>query len=164
MYYICFFNYFSIYFFIFFTLYKTDKNSTYTIKEALLNLYFKFMIYIVFNIVLDLGLSNFCFGSDEFNPYFKNIPCKLSENVLMIILSLLTTLMSVFFVVFIQFFYIDSFYSSNSYYARMACNYEIYTSLNCIVYSILLTQFKYISKEVFLFYNIIVSSFFFIFI
>ena len=147
----------------FYTLYKTDKNSTYTIKEILINFYFKFMIYIVFNIVLDLGLSNFCFGSDDFNPYFKNISCKVSDNILMVILSILTTIMSVFFVVFIQFFYIDSFYSSNSFYARMACNYEIYTSLNCIVYSVLLTQIKYISKEVFLIYNIIVSSSFFYF-
>ena len=147
----------------FYTLFKTDKNSTYTIKEALLNFYFKFMIYIIFNIVLDLGLSNFCFGSDEFNPYFKNVSCKVSDNILMVILSILTTIMSAFFVVFIQFFYIDSFYSSNSFYARMACNYEIYTSLNCIVYSVLLTQVKYISKEVFLIYNIIVSSVFFYF-
>ena len=45
-------------------------------------------------------------------------------------------------------------YLSTSFYSRIACNYELYTSLNTIVYSFLLTQVTSLSKEVFLFYNI----------
>ena len=150
---------FSILFF--YSLYKADRNSTYTAKELLLNFFFKFMIYIGFNICLDMGLSNFCFGSDDHNPYFNEISCKPKDNIIIVIIGIILVIIACFFVVFIQFFYIDSFYSSNSFYARMTCNYEIYTSLNCIAYSVLLTQVKYISNEIFLIYNIIASSVFF---
>ena len=150
---------FSILFF--YSLYKADRNSTYTAKELLLNFFFKFMIYIGFNICLDMGLSIFCFGSDDHNPYFNEISCKPKDNIIIVIIGIILVIIACFFVVFIQFFYIDSFYSSNSFYARMTCNYEIYTSLNCIVYSVLLTQVKYISNEIFLIYNIIASSVFF---
>ena len=64
--------------------------------------------------------------------------------------------MSAFLVVFIQFFYMDSFYSSNSFYSRIAYNYEILTILNYILFNNINKSYI-ISKEVFLIYKIIVS-------
>ena len=66
-------------------------------------------------------------------------------------------IISSFFTVIIQFFYCDAMYLSTSFYSRIACNYELYSSLNTIVYSFLLTQVTSLSKEVFLIYNLIMS-------
>ena len=53
--------------------------------------------------------------------------------------------------------YNDSFYLSNSYYAKMSCNYDIYWGINCMVISCLSTQVKFLTTEIFLLYNTIVS-------
>ena len=50
-------------------------------------------------------------------------------------------------------------YLSTSFYSRIACNYELITSLNCIMFSFLLTQVKSLSKEIFLIYNLLMSIF-----
>jgi len=140
----------------FYTCYKIKKSSFYSYSEMILNFYIKFMIYIGSNIMFDLTFSNFCF--EEKNPYFKNISCKLKDNIFPAIISILIFITASFFAVFIQFFYCDAMYLSTSFYSRIACNYELYTSLNTIIYSFLLTQVTSLSKELFLIYNLIMSS------
>ena len=139
---------------------KTSKLSFYTTSEELLNFYTKTYIYIGFNIILDLTISNLCFENDDKNPNWPEASCKISEILGVFIASLILVIFSILFVIFIQFFYCDSLYLSTSFYAKISCNYEIYTSVNGIIYSVLLTLVKYVSKEFFLIYNLIASIFF----
>ena len=140
------------------TCYKMKRQSFYSYTEVILNFYIKFMIYIGFNIILDCCFSTFCLKGKT-NPYFKNVSCSIKDNLLTDIVAIILFILSVFFTVLIQFFYCDSMYLSTSFYSRIACNYELITSLNCIVYSFLLTQIKSLSKEVFLIYNALMSIF-----
>ncbi len=142
--------FFSIHFII--TCYKITRNSFYTYSEMILNFYIKFMIYIGSNIMFDLAFCNFCF--EDKNPFFKGVSCTVKDNYFPAVISVIMFIMASFFTVIIQFFYCDAMYLSTSFYSRIACNYELYTSLNTIVYSFLLTQVTSLSKEVFLFYNI----------
>ena len=59
---------FSLFFII--VCYNTEKNSFYTWSEILLNFYIKVYIYIGFNIILDLTLTNLCFEKDDKNLNF----------------------------------------------------------------------------------------------
>ena len=146
---------FNIFFFV--ICYKTTKNSFYTCSEILLNFYIKIYIYIGFNMILDLTLSNLCFESDGKNLNFQEASCKIGDILAVFLISLILLLISLFFVFFIQFFYCDSLYLSTSFYAKISCNYEVYINLHCIFYSIFLVHAKYLSKEIFLIYNAIVS-------
>ncbi len=138
--------------------FRMKRQTFYTFSEVILNFYIKFMIYIGFNIVLDCCFSSFCLKGKT-NPYFKNVSCSIKDNLLTNIISIFLFILSIFFTVLIQFFYCDSMYLSTSFYSRIACNYELITSLNCIVFSFLLTQVKSLSKEIFLIYNFLMSIF-----
>ena len=138
--------------------YRMKRQTFYTFSEVILNFYIKFMIYIGFNIVLDCCFSSFCLKGKT-NPYFKNVSCSIKDNLLTNIIAILLFILSIFFTVLIQFFYCDSMYLSTSFYSRIACNYELITSLNCIIFSFLLTQVKSLSKEIFLIYNLLMSIF-----
>ena len=140
---------------------KIKKNSFYSFNELLINYFIKSYIYIAFNIILDLVFSNFCFGKDKLNPNFINVSCNYKDNIIISIICVLLFFLSVFLNIFIQFFYCDSFFIYSSFYSRMNCNYEIYSILNSIFFSFLLIQSKYLSKEIFLIYNIFASMFFF---
>lgn len=146
---------FSLFFII--VCYNTEKNSFYTWSEILLNFYIKVYIYIGFNIILDLTLTNLCFEKDDKNLNFPEASCKISDILALFIISMILLAISLFFVFFIQFFYCDSLYLSTSYYAKISCNYELYMNINCIFYSVFLIFAKYLSKEIFLIYNAIIS-------
>ena len=135
------------------------KNSFYSYKELIINYFIKSFIYFGYNIILDFVFSNFCFG--ETNPFFKGVSCKNKDNLDMVIISILLFILTVILNLILQCFYCDSMYLSTSYYARISCNYEIYTSLNSIMFSLLLKQANYLSKDIFLIYNLLISSFFF---
>ena len=139
-------------------------NSSYSYKKLFINYYIKCFSYIGFNIILDLVFSNFCFGDNEINPFFAGVSCKIKDNIKIIIISVILLIISILSMFFIQIFYFDSHFLSNSFYSKISCNYEIYTTLNSIFYSIFLIEAKYLSKEVFLIYNIIISLVFFFFI
>ena len=144
-----------------FELSKINLNSSYSYKKLFINYYIKCFNYIGFNIILDLVFSNFCFGENETNPFFKGVSCKIKDNIQIIIFSVILLIISIITMFFIQFFYFDSQFLSNSFYSKISCNYEIYTTLNSIFYSIFLIEAKYLSKEVFLIYNLIISIMFF---
>ena len=107
------------------------------------------------NIILDLVFSNFCFGEDDKNQYFSNVSCKLKDNLAIVIISILLLIITIILTFLIQIFYCDSIYLSTSFYSRISCNYEIYITLNSICFSVFLIQAKYLSKEIFLLYNLI---------
>ena len=150
---------FIIYFLI--ILAKISKNSFYSYKELILNYYIKIFIYFGFNIILDFVFSNFCFGENETNPFFQGVSCKIKDNLSVVIISILLFIFSVILILFFQCFYCDSMYLSTSFYSRISCNYEIYSSINSICFSIFLIQAQYLSKEILLLYNITISSLFF---
>ena len=137
---------------------KIKKDSFYTYHESLINYFIKLFIYVFFNIILDLIFVNFCFGNDNKNPFFQNISCEFNDNIYIKLISIVFLFVSISLMFFIQFFYSESFYLSNSFYSRISCNYEIYTTLNSIFYSVLFVQVKYLTKEIFLIFNLISSG------
>ncbi len=134
---------------------KITKFSFYTYKEFLINFILKIFLFVAFNPILDLCLANICFETN--NPNFKGISCQIPDNPEPFIIAIIVFIYSIILCFFVNIFYNDSQFLSNSFYSRMNCGYEFYIALNNIVYSILLSQSKYLGKEIFLIYNLIVS-------
>ena len=65
------------------------------------------------------------------------------------------------FYILTSIYYNDSFFLSNSYYAKMSCNYDFYWAISCLIISCLSTQVKYLT--IFLLYNLIISIMSFIY-
>ena len=137
---------------------KIKNNSFYSYNEIIINYFIKLFDYVCFNTILDLFFLNFCFGNDNDNPFFENISCKLNDNLGIKIISIFLFILSVFIDFIIHFFYCEGIYLSTSFYSRINCNYEIFLCLNSICYSFLLIQIKFTSKEIFLIYNLIIST------
>ena len=93
------------------------RSSFYSGNETFINYYIKTFIYLAYNIILDLCFSNFCFGSDEHNPFFRQASCSVKSNIALVIISIIFIIMSIILNIFTQIFYCDSFYLSNSYYS-----------------------------------------------
>ena len=139
------------------------RSSFYSFNETFINYYIKGFTFIGYNIALDFCFSNFCFGTDEHNPSFIQASCSVKSNIALTIISILFLIISLLLNVFTQIFYCDSFYLSNSYYAKISCNYDFYWSLNNLINSALLIQAKYLTREIFLVYHLFISIIFFIY-
>ena len=133
------------------------RSSFYSFNEIFINYYIKTFIFLAYNITLDLCFSNFCFGSSDFNPNFPEASCSIKSNIGMVIISILFIILMIAINVFIQIIYCDSFYLSNSYYAKINCNYDFYWSLTNLFNSVLLIQSKFLTREIFLVYNFIMG-------
>ena len=134
------------------------KDTSYSWFHATLNMSIKLFLYFLYNIFLDFSCTNFCFESDpKDNPHFPGVTCKFQDKVLMVVLSVLMFALSNFLYFFLHCYYIDSFYLSNSPYSKISCGYDINIGINCLLFSILLSQIKYLSKEVFFIFNVISS-------
>ena len=133
------------------------RSSFYSFNETFINYYIKTFIFLAYNIILDLCFSNFCFGSDTYNPNYPERKCSIKSNIPMFIISILFIIISIVINVFIQIIYCDSFYLSNSYYAKINCNYDFYWSLTNLFNSVLLVQSKFLTREIFLVYNFIMG-------
>ena len=142
--------------------YFISRNSFYSYNLSFINLYIKIFLYLAYNIILDLCFSNFCLGIDQFNPNFSNVKCS-GQDMTIIIISIIFFISVLILSILILTFYCESFFLSNSYFAKISCKYDCYLFINNFILSILLTQVKYITKEIFLIYNLIISIFFFIF-
>ena len=140
------------------------KNSFYSFNKKFINCYIKLFIYVGYNIIYDICFSSFCISSDDINRAIdrKQIQC-LSQNKLIIILSIINIAVSLIFYIFINIYYNDSFYLSSSYYAKMSCHYDVFWGLNCLVISFILSQIKTFTKELFLLYNVVISVILFIY-
>ena len=65
------------------------KDSIYSFDKQIINIYIKFFIYIFYNIIFDFCFSNFCFGSSDLNPNFKNETCSINDHFFIFIISIL---------------------------------------------------------------------------
>lgn len=143
----------------FFFLVKTQKkNATYTIRELYTNLIIKVFLFVLFNPILDLCLTTICF--DTYNPNFQEVSCSLSNNSVIFLMAFFGYALTIFLAISLNLYYNDSYFLSNSYYSRMNCSYEVYMTLHCVFYSLFLTQAKYLGKQIFLVYNMIISVIF----
>jgi hypothetical protein len=134
------------------------KNVTYSYRELVMNLIIKVFLYVLLNPILDLCLSTICFDTN--NPNFPEVSCSISDNAVVFLMAFLGFVLTIFLAITINLYYNDSYFLSNSYYSRMNCSYEVYMTLHCVAYSILLTQAKYLGKQIFLIYNLIISLIF----
>ena len=105
-----------------------SKNSIYSNNMKIINYYIKIFLYIGYNIIYDISFSNFSYNPDEFNPNFKSNKSK-SENLFVIIISSIIIIACLFLYIFLNIYYYDAFYLSNSYYAKMSCNYDIFLGI-----------------------------------
>ena len=132
------------------------KSSFYSFNLKIINYYLKLFFYVGYNIIFDICFNSFCLGSEEFNPNFNSVKCS-SQNLFFIIVSIINIVISLIFYIFLNIYYNDSFYLTNSYYAKMSCNYDVLWGINCMIISLFLAQSKYFTKELFLMYNFIMS-------
>ena len=137
--------------------YYTTRNSFYSYNNMIINFYINCFIFILYNILLDFFLSGFCFGKDKLNENFLDISCNEHLNVLSIIVTLLYTILILVLYIFINIFYTDSFFLTNSFLSKMSCNYDTYWGINCLVISLLSVQVKFLTKEAFLIFNLVMS-------
>ena len=134
------------------------NNSIYSFNKKFNNYFIKIFLFLAYNIILDISFSNFCLGLSENNPNFnEDIKCGGKNRILIILLSLILIVITFVCHIFLQIYYNESFILSNSPYAKMFSNYDIYMDINCLFNSILFTQVKFLTKELFLIYNLIVS-------
>ena len=144
--------------------YLISRKSFYSYNISFINIYIKIFLYIGYNIILDLCFSNFCFGFEEFNPNFTNIRCYGKETDFdIIVISIIFSITYLILTIFILTYYYDSFFLTLSYYAKISCNYDYLLFICCFINSILLTQVKFLTKGLFLIYNVVISIFLFIF-
>jgi len=137
---------------------NVTNNSIYSLNKKINNYFIKIFLFLAYNIILDISFSNFCLGNSENNPNFnENVECGGKNKILIILLSLIFIVISFVCHIFLQIYYNESFILSNSPYAKMFSNYDIYMDLNSLINSILSTQVEFLTKELFLIYNLIVS-------
>ena len=143
---------------------NTNIKSIYSHNKILMNYFIKILMFLGYNIVLDSCFSNFCFGFSENNPNFDEIiKCKGSEKIFITIISGIFILLIFILHIYFQTYFCDLFFFSNSYYAKMSCNYDYYMDINSLINSILMIQSYYLTKEIFLIFNLIFSIIMFIY-
>ena len=141
-----------------FNVFKIANNSIYSFNKKFNNYFIKIFIYIGYNIFLNISFSNFCFGFSDNNPNFdEKVECIGKNKIFIILLSLIFIIIVYISHLFLQIYYNDSFFLSNSAYTKMSSNYDIYMNINCLINSILFTQVNFLTKEFFFIYNCIVS-------
>ena len=143
--------------------FSMTRKSIYSFNKRIINFYFKIFLFILYNVIFDLCFSSFCLGSDSNNPNFIDVTCSISDHIFIFIISIILIILSFLSYSYIQIYYSDAFYLNNSFYAKMSCNYDFFMGLNSLIISFLLSQSKYIIKEVFFIYNTIISILLFIF-
>ena len=143
--------------------YYTTRTSFYSYNEMIINFYINTFIFILYNILCDIFLSGFCLGKGSYNNNFHNISCSTDLNALEIIIKLIYTILIVTLYIFINIFYTDSFFLTDSFLSKMSCNYDTYWGINCLIISLLSVQVNYLTKEAFLIYNLIMSFILFLY-
>ena len=137
--------------------YYTKTTSFYSYNNMIINFYINCFLFIFYNILCDIFLSGFCLGKHEYNENFINISCAKDLNIFSIIIKLLYTILILSLYIFINIFYTDSFFLTDSFLSKMSCNYDSYWGINCLIISLFSVQIKFLTKEAFLIYNLIMS-------
>ena len=137
---------------------KINNNSIYSINCKVMNYLIKIFLFMMYNINLDISFSLFCFGFTENNPNFDQIvKCRSNSNLFILLISAILIIITFILHIFFQLFYSDLFFFSNTYYAKMSCNYDIYMDINSLINSALIVQAYFLNKESFLIFNTIYS-------
>jgi PAS domain S-box-containing protein len=171
--------YFIFVLYVFITIYfvmrmrNITKNSQYSYKDTIINMFFKYFSFILINPILDLSMAVTClettqaticvndpvsYSTDYAGNVIYNDGSKITG--VTVILCILIFLYTIFMGLILAFFYNDSTLVSNSMFARKNCNYEIYYVLNTIFFSIILNISASTGKIIFIIYNIFYSIFF----
>ena len=160
-------SYFLFFFFIisgiyfFFLIKVKNKQSFFDFKKKIIIYIFKIFIYIAYNMILDLSIVNFCFKGNK-NNIILDASCSFKDNIISSICYIYSFFYSTFLNFTIQIFNNDSFYLSNSYLSKVNCSYDFMMIIHEIIYSFVLNQ-TYLSKYIFLIYNLIASIYFFLY-
>jgi len=139
---------------------QININSIYSYNKILFNYLLKIFMFLAFNIILDICFSNYCFGFTENNPNFDEIvKCKGTNRIFISIISGVFIVITFSLHIFFQTYYSDLFFFSNSCFAKMSCNYDYYMDINCLFNSVLMIQSYFLTKEIFLIFNVFYSIF-----
>ena len=158
---------FACYFFILFLLvcgiyyglliFFSQKEVFYDFKLKCVNPYTKFYMYVFYNMILDMGMAHFCLKGNV-NRIIINANCSFSHDPLFSFSLLIAFIYVIIINIACQTFNTDSFYLSNSYFAKVDSQYDIIMIFHSFFYSLLLNEHGF-SKYFFLIYNFIVSLF-----
>ena len=107
--------FFTIYFII--CLFLINLKSLYTINLQILNFMIKFLIYVLFNIVIYVFSLQLCF-SDKYNPYFPDLKCNQSNNLFPFIISTISVIYIYLLTNFLCLYYSNSFFIYSTPYAN----------------------------------------------
>ena len=129
---------------------KTSRKTTYTLKLHCLNFLIKTNINVLNNINIDFFTRMLCFGQTN-NTFIPQIKCNQSNNYLPLIFSAFTTIYSSFLTLFIQLYYEENFFISNSKFNTITSKIYIYQHLISIITSIELSLITKLTKEFFIF-------------
>ena len=135
------------------------KQSFYDIKAKICNPFIKLYIYVLYNMMLDLGMAHFCIKGNK-NLIILEDKCSFTADPFFSISLLISFIYVILINITCQTFNIDSFYLSRSFYAKVDSHYDIFMIFHCFLYSLFLNQQGF-SKYFFLVYNFVTSIFFY---
>jgi len=137
--------------------YSITKQSFYDTKARIINPFIKFFIYILYNMILDMGIAHFCLKGNV-NTIILDDKCSLNEDPFFSFSILITFIYSILMNIVCQIFNVNSFYLSRSYFSKVASQYDMIMVFHSIFYSLLLNEHGF-SKYFFLIYNLVMSIF-----
>ena len=147
-----------------FSVININIQSIYSNNKKYMNFFLKLFVFFGYNIILDICFSNFCFGFSENNPNFDvKVECKGKNIIFICIISGIFILLSFCLHIFFQIYSTDLFFHSSTFYAKMSCNYDYYMDISSLINSALMIQAYFLTKEVFLIFNLIFSIIMFIY-
>ena len=144
-------------FYFIFLIFNMKRTSFYDLNKEIINFGIFIFKFVFFNITMDLSFTKFCVKGNE-NLTINNLTCEFSDDYAYNFLSIILIIFSISLDLFFNHFYNDSFILSSKNFCKIDCNYYNYLTINNIFYSMILSQNFYMSKLVFIFYNLIISS------
>ena len=157
------FIYYFIFTFIFiYLLLNTKRKTTYSIFYKIFNFMIKCSIYLLSNITLDFFTHLICLDNGT-NNFLPEINCNQSNNMTIFIISLITTVFSQAFIIFIHLFYEDNLYNSESSFSCSINNLYLFQHINLIITSFTIGLFKQIHFGFFFLINFVISCFLFLY-
>ena len=156
---------FSFYYIIFTVYYlililTTTRKTVYTTSLQFLNFFIKVNIYVLANIILDFFTRMLCFNA-TYNRYIVEIKCNQSNNITPLFCSFFFNVYSTVLTLYIQLYYEENFFISDSKFNTITSKIYIYQHLSAIISSIALSLIHLLTHEFFYITNLIISCFLF---
>jgi hypothetical protein len=145
---------FSFYYIIFTVYYlililTTTRKTVYTTSLQFLNFFIKVNIYVLANIILDFFTRMLCFN-DTYNRNIVEIKCNQSNNITPLFCSFFFNVYSTVLTLYIQLYYEENFFISDSKFNTITSKIYIYQHLSAIISSIALSLIHLLTHEFFL--------------